>query len=298
MTSGHVTAWQIQGEKVEIVRDFLFLGSKITGVDDCSHEIRRWLLLSGKAMTNLGSVLKSRDITLPTKIGIVKAMVFPVVMYGCESWTVRKGECQRIDAFELWWWRRLLKVPWTARGSNQSILREINAKYSLGGLMLKLKFQYFGHLMWTDDSLGMYLMLERLRAEEESVSGWDGWTASLMQWTWTWANSGRWWGLACCSPWRCKESDMIGRLNNNNACFSFITLIFRKFGWMPEKFLCVIIVFVPRFYDIIWATRAFLPFIQFLAVFSLDKGKHFQIRDVLVKVNILWIHFKRMWDTR
>ena len=129
------------------MKDFIFLGSKITADGDCSHEIKRRLLLGRKAMTNLDSILKSRDITLPTKVCLVKAMVFPVVMYGCESWTIEKAERQRIDAFELWCWTRLLRVPWTARRSNQSILKEINAKYSLEGLMLKLKLQYFGHLM-------------------------------------------------------------------------------------------------------------------------------------------------------
>ena len=133
--------------KVEVVTDFHFLGSKITVDGDCRHEIRRPLLLGRKTMTNLDSVLKSRDIALPTKVHIVKAMVFPVVMYGCESWTVKKAECQRTNAFELWFWRRLLKVPWTARRSNQSVLREISPEYSLEGLMLKLKLQYFGHLM-------------------------------------------------------------------------------------------------------------------------------------------------------
>ena len=147
MASGSITAWQIGGGKVEVVTDFLFLGSRITVDSDCSHEIRRQLLLGRKATTNLDSVLKSRDITLPTKVHMVKAMVFPVVMYNCEGWTVKKPECQRIDAFELWCWRRLLKVPWTAKRSNQSILREINPEYSLEGLMLKLKCQYFGHLM-------------------------------------------------------------------------------------------------------------------------------------------------------
>ena len=142
--------------------DFLFLDSKITADGDCSHEIRRQLLHGKKAMTNLDSVLKSRDITLLTKVHIVKAMVFPVVMYSCESWTIKKAECQRIDAFELWCWRRLLKVPWTARRSNQSILREINPEYSLEGLMLKLKLQYFGHLMRTDDSLEKSLMLGKI----------------------------------------------------------------------------------------------------------------------------------------
>ena len=145
--------------KVEAVTGFLFLISKITADSDCSHEIRRRLLLGRKAMANLDSMLKSRDITLPTKVHIVKAMVFPVVMYGCESWMVKKAECQRIDAFELWCWRRLLRVPWTARRSNQSILREINPEYSLKGLMLKLKFQYFGHLILTADTLEKSLML-------------------------------------------------------------------------------------------------------------------------------------------
>ena len=146
MASDPITSWQIDGEKVESVIDFLFLGSKITGYDDCSHEIKRHLFLRRKAMTNLDSVLKSRDITLLTKVRLVKIMVFPVIMYGCESWTLKKAECQRIDAFELWCWRRLLRVPWTARRSNQSILKEINPEYSLEGLMLKLKLQYFGHL--------------------------------------------------------------------------------------------------------------------------------------------------------
>ena len=142
--------------------DFLFLGSKITADGDRSHKIRRQLPLGRKAMTNLDSVLKSRDITLPTKVCIVKAMVFPVVMYGCERWIIKKAECQRIDASELWCWRRLLKVPWMARRSNQSILREINPEYSLEGLMLKLKLQYLGHLMGIDDSLEKSLMLGKI----------------------------------------------------------------------------------------------------------------------------------------
>ena len=132
---------------METVTDFIFLGSKITADDDCSHEIERCLLIGRKAMTNLDSILKSRDITLPTKVCLVKAMVFPVVMYGCEIWTIKKAECQRTDAFELWCWRRLLRVPWTARRSNQSILKEISPGYSLEGLMLSLTLQYFGHLM-------------------------------------------------------------------------------------------------------------------------------------------------------
>ena len=147
MASGPITSWQIDGETMEIVTDFIFLGSKITTDGDCSHEIKRFLLLGRKAMTNLDSILKSRDITLLTKVHLVKVMVFPVVTYGCESWTIKKVECRRTDAFELWCWRRLLRVPWTARRSNQSILKEISPEYSLEGLILKLKLQYFGHLM-------------------------------------------------------------------------------------------------------------------------------------------------------
>ena len=145
MASGPITSWQIDGETVETVSDFIFLGSKITADGDCSHEIKRCLLL-GRSYDQL-SILKSRDITLPTKVRLVKALVFPVVMYGCESWTVKKAECQRIDAFELWCWRRLLRIPWTARRSKQSILKEISPGCSLEGMMLKLKLQYFGHLM-------------------------------------------------------------------------------------------------------------------------------------------------------
>ena len=147
MASGPITSWEIDGETVETVTDFIFLGSKITADGDCSHEIKRHLLLGRKVMTNLDSVLKSRDITLPTNVCLVKAMVFPVVMYGCESWTIKKAECGRIDTFELWCWRRVLRVPWTSRRSNQSILKEISPEYSLEGLMLKLKLQYFGCLM-------------------------------------------------------------------------------------------------------------------------------------------------------
>ena len=139
MASDPITSWQIEGEKMETVRDFIFLGSKIAADADCSHEIKRHFLLGRKAMTNLDGILKSRDITLPTKVHLVKAMVFPVVMYGCESWTVKRAEHRRIDAFELWCWRRLLRVPWTARSSNQPILKEISPEYSLEGLMLKLK---------------------------------------------------------------------------------------------------------------------------------------------------------------
>ena len=147
MVSSPITSWQIDGETVETVADFILGGSKITADGDCSHEIKRRLLLGRKDMTKLDSILKSRDITLSTKVHLIKAMVFPVVMHGCESWTIKKAECQRIDAFELWCWRRLLRVPWTARRSNWSILKEIGPGCSLEGLMLKLKLQYFGHLM-------------------------------------------------------------------------------------------------------------------------------------------------------
>ena len=147
MASGPITSWEIDGETVETVSDFIFLYSKITADGDYSHEIKRCLLLGRKVMTNLDSILKIRDITLPTKVHLVKAMVFPVVMYGCESWTVNKAERQKIDAFELWCWRRLLRVPWTARRSNQSTLKELSPGCSLEGLTLKLKLQYFGHLM-------------------------------------------------------------------------------------------------------------------------------------------------------
>ena len=162
MASGPITSWQIDGETVETVTAFIFLGSKITADGDCCHEIKRCLLLGRKATTNLDSTLKSRDITLPTKVHLVKAMVFPVVMYGCESWTTKKADCIRTDAFELWCWRRLLRVPWTARGSNQSILKEISPEYLLEGLMLKLKLHYFGYLMRRTDSLEKTLMLGKI----------------------------------------------------------------------------------------------------------------------------------------
>ena len=172
---------------MKTVTGFIFLDSKITTDGDCSHEIKRHLLLGRKAMTNLDSILKSRDITLPTKVCLVKAMAFPVVMYGCKSWTIKKAEHQRIDTLELWFWRRLLRVPWTARRWNQSILKEIGPEYSLEGLMLKLKPQYFGHLMWRANSL------ELKAGGEGDVRGWDGWMASPTRWTWVWASSRSWW---------------------------------------------------------------------------------------------------------
>ena len=180
MASSPITSWQIDAETVA---DFIFLGSKITADGDCSHEIKRRFLLGRKVMTNLDSIFKSRDIALPTKVRLVKAMVFPVVMYGCESWTVKKAEGWRIDAFELWCWRRLLRVPWTAGRSNQSILKEISPGCSLEGLMLKLKLQYFGHLMWRVDSLEKTLMLggigDRRRRGRQRMRWLDGITDSM-----------------------------------------------------------------------------------------------------------------------
>ena len=183
MASGPITSWEIDGETVETVSDFIFLGSKITADGDCSHEIKRRLLLGKKVMTSLDSILKSRDITLPTKVRLVKTTVFPVVMYGCECWTVKKAEHRRIDAFELWCWRRLLRVPWTARRSNQSILKEISPGCSLEGLMLKLKLQYFGHLMQRTDSFEKTLMLGwiggRRRRGRQKMRWLDGITDSM-----------------------------------------------------------------------------------------------------------------------
>ena len=164
MASGPVASWQIDGETVETVADFIFLGSKITADGDCSHEIKRRLLPGRKVMANLDSILKSRDISLATKFCLVKAMVFPVVMYGCRSWTIKKAEHRRTDAFELWCWRRLLRIPWTARRSNQSILKEISPENLLEGLMLKLKLKYFGHLMQRVDSLEKTLMPRKIEA--------------------------------------------------------------------------------------------------------------------------------------
>ena len=183
MASGPITSWEIDVETVETVSDFISGGSKITADDDCNHEIKRRLLLGRKVMTNLDSILKSRDITLPTKVCLVKAMVFPMVMYGCESWTVKKAERRKIDAFELWCWRRLLRVPWTVRRANQSILKEISPGCSLEGLMLKLKLQYFGHLMRRVDSLEKTLMLGgmggRRRRGRQRMRWLDGITDSI-----------------------------------------------------------------------------------------------------------------------
>ena len=191
MAYSPITSWQIDGKTMETVTDFIFLGCRITADGDWSHEIKRRLLLGRKVISNLDSILKSRDIALLTTIHLAKAMVFPVVMYGCESWTIKKAACQRIDAFELWCWRRLLRVPWTARRSNQSILKEISPGCSLEGLMLKLKLQYFGHLMQRIDSLEKPLMLGKIKGRRRRR--WDGWMTTPTQWTWVWASSQSWW---------------------------------------------------------------------------------------------------------
>ena len=191
MTSGPISSHQIEGEKVEAVTDFIFLGSKIIVDGDCSHEIKRCLFLGKKAMTNLDSVLKNRDVSLLTKVHTVEAMIFPVVIYGCESWTTT--ECRRTDVFQLCW-RRLLRVPWTARRWNQSILKEISPEYSLEGLMLKLMLQYFGHLMWRDNSLEKTMMLGKIEGRRRRGLQRMRWLdASPPRWTWVWASSGRWW---------------------------------------------------------------------------------------------------------
>ena len=182
MASGSITSWQIDGETLETVAHFIFLGSKITADGDYSHEIKRYLLFGRKVMTNLDSILKSRDITLSRKVHLVKAMISPVVMYGCESWTTKKAEHRKIDAFELWCWRRLLRVPWTARRSNQSILKENRPGCSLEGLMLKLKLQYFGHLMQRTDSFEKTLMLGKIegrRRGRQRMRWLDGVTNSV-----------------------------------------------------------------------------------------------------------------------
>ena len=213
---------------METVTDFIFLGTKFTAADDCSYEIKRRLLLGRKTMIILDSMLKSRDITLLTKVRLVTAMILPVVMCEFDSWTIKKAERWRIDAFELWCWRKLLRVPWTTR-LNQSILKEISPEYSLEGLMLKLKLQYFGHLLWRTDSLEKTLMLRKIKGRRRRGNReWDGWMASLTWWTWVWASSGVVNGQgsgACCSPWGDKESDTTEQLNWTDLFISPCTII-------------------------------------------------------------------------
>ena len=219
MAFSPITSWWIDGETMETVRDFIFGGSKITADGDCSHEIKSCLLLGRKAVTNLNSIFKSRDITLLTKVCLVKAMVFPVVMYGCESWTIKKAECRRIHAFEQWCWRRLLRVPWTAGRSSQSILKEISPEYSLEGLLLKLKLQSFDHLMWRTDSLEKTLVLGRIedkrRRGGQRMRWLDGITYAMdmsLSKLWELVMDGQG-SLACCSQWRCKKSDTTEQLD-------------------------------------------------------------------------------------
>ena len=210
MASSPITSWQTDGETMETVGDFTFGGFKITADGDCSHEIKRHLLLGRNAMTNLDSILKSRDITLPTKVSLVKAMVFPVVIYGCESWTIKKAKCWRINAFELWCRRKLLRVPWTARRSNQSILKEIIPEYSLEGLMLNLKLQYFGHLIWRTDSFEKILTPGKIEwGRRRDNRGCDGWMASPTWWTWIWAGSRCWWWTGKPGMWQSMGSQGI-----------------------------------------------------------------------------------------
>ena len=228
MASGPVTSWQINGETVETVADFIFLGSKITVDGDCGHEIKRHLLLGRKVMTNLDSILKSRDITLSTKVCLVKAMVFPVVMYGCESWTTKKAECWRTDAFKLWCWKRLLRVPWTARRSNQSTLQEISPGYSLVQLMLKLKLQYLA--TWCEEltHLNRPWCWERLRAGGEGDNrGWDGWMASPTQWTWVWVDSRSWWWTGRLGVLRFTWSQRVGHdwATELSWCWAFVAAL-------------------------------------------------------------------------
>ena len=194
MASGPTISLEIHGETVETVSDFILGGSKMTADGNCSHEIKRRLLLGRKVMTNLGSILKSRDITMPTKVHLIKTMVFPVVMYGWETWTVKKAECWKLDAFKLWCWRRFLRVPWTARRYNQSILKEVSAGCLLEGLVLKLKLQYFGYLMQSADSLEKTLVLGGIGGRRKRGQKKTRWLDGITTWcTWVWVNSRSWW---------------------------------------------------------------------------------------------------------
>ena len=223
MASGPITSWQIGGETMEAVRDFIFLGSKTTADGDCSHEIKRCLLLGRKPVTNLDSILKRRDITLPTKVHIVKGMVFPVVMYRCESWTIKKAERWRSDVFELSCWKRILRVPWTARISHQSILKEISPEYSLEGPMLKLKLQYFGHLMQRIDSLEKTLMLGKIEGGRRRGQQRMRWLDGITNWMdWVWVSSRSWWwtgkpGVLQSMGWQRVRSNWVTELNQTES---------------------------------------------------------------------------------
>ena len=233
MASGPITSWEIDGETVETVSDFIFLGSKITADGDCSHEIKGRLLLGRKVMTNLDSILKSRDITLPTEVHLVKAMVFPVVMYGFESWTTKKVECRRIDAFELWCWRRLLRVPWMARRSNQSILKEISPEYLLEGLMLKLKLQYLATWCEKLTHWKRFWCCVRLKRQEEKRR-----TEDEMVGCYHWLDGRefeqalgvRQGSLVYYSPWGRKESDMTEWLNRTEVLLKSIHFTMTHFN--------------------------------------------------------------------
>ena len=225
---------------METVTDFIFLSATITVDADCSHETKRHLLLRRNAITNLDSILKSRDITLPTRVRIVKAMVFLVVMYGCESWIIKKAEHQRIDAFELWCWRRLLRVLWTAQRSNQSILKEVNSEYSLEGQMLMLKLQYFGHLCEGLTHWKRPWCWERLTAEgEDGNRGWDGWMLSPTQWTWVCANSGR--------QWRTGKPGMLNSMGLQRVRHGLATERQQRHQLLEISIYWIISLFVPSF---------------------------------------------------
>ena len=256
------------GKQGKQCQTLFFWDSKITADGDCSHEIKRSLLLGRKVMINLDSIFKSRDITLPTKVRLVKAMVFPVVMYGCESWTIKKAERWRIDAFELWCWRRLLRVPWTARRSNQSILKNISPGCSLEGLMLKLKRQHFGHLMQELTHLKRPWCWERLRAGGEGGDrGWDGWMASLTQWTWVWVDSGSWWWTGRPSVLRFMGSQRVGQ--------DWVT----ELNWTESPYICG--TFSLECSSVLFSPgKCYLSFKEWAAPFSVSLLRSFILWEV------------------